>query len=70
MKEGSEEKATAELCAVKLAKINAGEHDKACRILAQVSCPSEVGSKGRLRKHSARLICFCIGSKPEEKGLK
>lgn len=51
MKEQSEEKALAEVGAVKLEKIKAGKLDKDCRILAQVSCPSEVDSKGRLRKH-------------------
>lgn len=53
MKDRSEEKATVELCVVMLEKIKAGKCGKNCRILSQVSCPSEVGSKGRLRKHGA-----------------
>lgn len=70
MKEQSEEKAFAEVSAVKLEKTKAGKLDKDCRVLAQVSCLSEVDSKGRLRKHGARWICICIGGKPEEKRLK
>lgn len=66
MKERSEEKAIAEVSAVKLEKIKAGKIDKDYRIFTQVSCPSEVDSKGRLRKRGARLICRYIGSKPEE----
>lgn len=53
----------------KVRKIKAGKLDEDCRILAQVRCPSEVDSKGRLRKHGDRLICPCIDRKPKEKGL-
>lgn len=70
MKGQSEEKALAEASAVKLEKVKAGKLDKKdCRVLARVSCLSEVDSKGRLRKRGARWICLCRGGKPEEKGL-
>lgn len=70
MKQRSEEKAIAEVGAIKSEKIKAGKTDKGYRIFTQVSCPSKVDAKGRLRKGDARLICLYIGGKPEGKGLK
>lgn len=70
MKQRSEEKAIAEVSAVKSEKIKAGKVDKDCKIFTQVSCLSKMDAKGRLRKSGAGQICLYIGRKPEEKGLK
>lgn len=70
MKQRSEGKAIAEVSAVKSEKIKAAKIDSDYRIFTQVSCPSKVDAKGRMRKHGSRLICLYIGNKPEEEELK
>lgn len=47
MKQRSEEKAIAEVIAVKSENIKAGKIDKSYRIFTQVSCLSKVDAKGR-----------------------
>lgn len=58
MKQRSKEKATAEVSAVKSEKIKAGKIDRDYRIFIQVSCPSKVDAKGRLRKHGVDSSAF------------
>lgn len=54
VKQWSEEKATAEVSVVKSGK-KAGKLGKDYELSRQVSCPSKVSAKGRLRRGSADL---------------
>lgn len=56
VKQWSEEKAAAEVSVVKSGK-KAGKLGKDSELSSQVSYPSKVSAKGRLRRGSARLIC-------------